>query len=328
MFEATPCERSLRAAFSAYRGNCLVQLGRSEEATLACREALALADVDDLLILAHAHQGLANVLHRRADWNKASEHYHKALALRADDPLGRAYTTISLAWLELQRGDLAAAASWLDESETVCASLGFSFGLFAARTCRGDLEARVGHHARALDAYRAALLLEGAIGHAGEIGVAYVKLGRSQSRMNDTRGARASFDHALALAHQSGDERLLVRAVTGVASLDDRAPDERRALFAQALRGSLKTLNALDASWALLEAARFEAGEGNRSQASKMFALARDLEASPLDEYEAELAHMNVDVAPSKRDLDVWTRIETVAEECGVTREDGGQHAE
>lgn len=314
MFEATPRDRGLRAAFSAYRGNCLVQLGRSEEAAVACREALAFADADEVLILAHAHQGLANVLHRRAKWDEALEHYHKALALRAKDPLGRAYTTMSLAWLELQRGNRMAAASWLEESETVCAALGFSFGVFAARTCRGDLEATGGHHARALDAYRAALLLEGAISHAGEIGVAYVKLGKSQSRLNDALGARASFDHALTLAHQSGDERLRVRAVTGMASLDDRAPDERRELFAQALRGSLDMHNALDASWALLEAARFEASEGNRSEAGEMFALARELEASPWDEYEAELAQMNVDVALRLRDVDVWRRIEIVAE--------------
>ncbi|MEZ5960638.1 MAG: AAA family ATPase [Hyphomonadaceae bacterium] len=313
IFEATPSDRRLQAAFLSFRGNCLIQLGRADEAEVACRMALELAHPDDAKILAHAHQGLANVYHRRAAWADAEGHYRSALALRDDELLGRAYTTMSLAWLELQRGDLSAAMSWVEESEVTCAEIGFMFGLFVLRTCKGDVTARRGDYASALAAYRGAMALKAAISNDSELGVAYVKMGHIQRRLGDVQAARACFDDAFEIATGAGDLRIRVRALTGLASLRDAASNERRNLFSQALRGSLDTRNPIDASQALLEAARFEAGEGRQDVAGALFAAARDLDAVPLLEYAADLAEAKVDVSPRPSRISVWQRIEVLA---------------
>jgi predicted ATPase/class 3 adenylate cyclase len=257
------------------KANCLVHLGRYEEAEVAARGGLQVSQ--EHTIVAHCHQALGNIAHARGAWAEADAHYAQALELRGGDDIGLAYTVLSLAALKTRQGRFSEARAWLEQGLMVSRRQGFVIGLLVAHLCAADVAAGENRPAEAQKALERALALVDTIDAPQQSAATRVKLGRLMVRQGRRAEATELFEQALQQAAAIGDERETIRSACGLAAaLGD--PERAHVLLSDAFGRARRLASAPKLATVLVEIGKNHIVEGRRQRAAYVLAIAKALD--------------------------------------------------
>ncbi|MCX7356747.1 MAG: hypothetical protein NT015_01145 [Alphaproteobacteria bacterium] len=294
VFHTTPRNERLRLAFAALRANCLVHLSRLEEGGRVAAQILSESGLD-AGTRGHAQQALGNCAHTFGRYAEAERHYLVAMTLRADDPLGRFYCRMSMAWAALHQDDFRETHVLLKDCEALCEAAHFMGGLLHLRLCAGELAAREGRFDDALTWYGAAMALEALVDNSQVHALLHMLLGDLYVKLGQLDHAQVRLTSAFETA--GANERLAVRALSRLARVPGAEPDSARAYSLEALRRAAERLDGTpDLAQALIGLAILEAGDGARREAAELVAIAKakNIRISSADE--ADLEAMGVDM--------------------------------
>lgn len=278
---ATPIEDATLGRYClSLKANCLTHQGDPDRGEEAARSALA-GGVSDGFIVAHCHQALGNIAHMRGQHAMARLHYERALAERtaSGDSMGGYYSAISLAWLNLQLGEIVQARDWVKESYRLCQRMGHLGGALAVHACAGDIAAYEGRQEDALISYRQALEIEKAVHHPQRSAATQIKLAAILANRGEFDAACANLDEAFEVAKSVGDERVAVNALIGLGRnlrlKGDLSGAKQR--LGHALAQAQRLASPPQLAAILLELAHVEGQAGQAGQARRLIALARHL---------------------------------------------------
>lgn len=294
VFHATPQNERLRLAFAALRANCLIHLSRLEEGGRLAAQILIESGLD-AGTRGHAQQALGNCSHMFGRYAEAERHYLMAATLRADDPLGRFYCRMSMAWAALHQDDFRETHVLIKECEALCEAAHFIGGLQHLRLCAGELAAREGRFDDALTWYGSAMALEALIDNSQTRALTHMFLGDLYVKLGQIDHAQVRLTSAFEIG--GSNERLAVRVLSRLARVPGAERDSARAYSLEALRRAAKRLDGTpDLAQALIGLAILEADDGACREAAELVAIAKakNIRISSADE--ADLEAMGVDM--------------------------------
>lgn len=296
-FAEVAVDDDMGAYFEALRANCLVHMGRLEDARAAAQAALSRGASE--LALAHAHQALANLGHVHGDFDAAFRHYQRALALRerAGDAMGRCYASVSIGWVELARGETKRARERARETYSLCRAISNAAGLMHAYMLAGDVARAEGRNEDARANYLAALAEEELVGDRAQRASALVKLGAAHLRLGEVEAAANRQSEAMVLACELGEERIgaLARIERALALRALGETQSARRCLVGALRASLRLGARPLLARAVLELGRLEQETGNLERARRLAAVLSAIPVEARDrEQEALLAEFGM----------------------------------
>lgn len=294
VFQTTPKNERLRLAFAALRANCLVHLSRLEEGGRLAAQILSESGLD-AGTRGHAQQALGNCAHTFGRYAEAERHYLMAATLRADDPLGRFYCRMSMAYAALHQDDFRETHVLIKECETLCEAAHFMGGLQHIRLCAGELAAREGRFDDALTWYGSAMALEALIDNNQMRALTHMFLGDLYVKLGQIDHAQVRLASAFEIA--GSNERLAVRVLSRLARVPGAERGSARAYSREALRRAAQRLDGTpDLAQALIALAILEADDGAHREAAELVAIAKakDIRISTADE--ADLEAMGVDM--------------------------------
>lgn len=287
---------SLPAVAAALRANCLLHLGRVDEAEAQAHESLRLACAEDVLARGHAHHALGNIAHVKGQWQRAESYYRRALALRLDDELGLFFSTISLAFMEVARGAPERAQPLIKQADRLVQRLGYLGGAMNVRACAGEIALASGDLEEARDCYRSALSLEASL--AQGYPMLRLRLAGLLSAAGAHEEAQETLIEALKVARARGEERAVVHILTALGSAPSMCPTQARGYLAEALVCAVERLRTdPEVSRALAAVTRFEATRGEVRRAGQLAALAYTLKLEFPREHRDALAELGFDLS-------------------------------
>ncbi len=262
----------LGAYFAAVRANCLIHIGRLSEAHVLASAAAGRAR--ETRARAHAIHALGNIAHSEGRHEDAHAHYQEALALRADDPLGRAYTCLSIGWLELIQARPAKARQRVRECYEICRESGDTAGIMRTYMLAGDIALTEQRLEDARANFTAALELEELVREPANRSVLLRRLARIFIELEDYEAAIERASQAIEITERIGEARAgafaqieRARARRGTGDIQGARTDLvsafRRALSLQAVA---VLTNALE------ELASVETQAGNHDYAGRLMA--------------------------------------------------------
>jgi len=287
LFAIETNESGLNHYFQSIRANCLVHQGDFQTAESLARQTLA-ACAPKTLASAHCRHALAGMAHARGEFELAGVDYEAALAQRTDlqDLIGSYYSAMSLAWLELQRDNIAGARQRVSQSYQLCQRIGHLGGMLPVHVCAGDIAMREGRTDDALESYRQALGIEDSVRHPQHRASTLVKLGSIYLKRGQLDLAQDRLEEALELAELVGDVRIavngrlaLARALKAKGDADTAKAELQRAL---AHAQGLDTGGQVSAI--LIELARISLAGGDRALAARIAGALRSRDLSTLEE--------------------------------------------
>lgn len=221
------------AGLANRRGIALEALGRDQDALAAYRRATELDPS-----LAQGHVNLGRLLRDRGAYREAEASFSRAV-LAAD---GNAEAWLGRGLCRMGQGDVVGGALDIEKSRELAPAQS------APLIALADLDSARGEHTRAIDRYRAALLL------APTDAIAWLKLGNALMRTGQHAGARDAFEHAvehnatLAAAHNGlgaarmalGDHAGALASLNTAVQLDASDPNPARNLALLSARVSAR----------------------------------------------------------------------------------------
>jgi predicted ATPase/class 3 adenylate cyclase len=241
MFDVETGDGEFDNYLRSMRANCQFHQGDFLTAESLARQALNGSEAGTLTS-AHCHHALACIAHARGEFALAASRYELALAERdrLHDALGSYYSTMSLAWVELLRDNVAGARERVKQAYRLCQRAGHRGGALAVHVCAGDIAAREDRLGDAEASYRQALDVEDGVRHPQHRAATLVKLGSICVKRNNLDLALEALGESLELAELVGDIRIIVNGRLGLARLLrckgdlERAKSELQRALAQA----------------------------------------------------------------------------------------------
>ena len=261
------------------RGNCLVRLGRLDEAETAYQHGIqSLEQANARWDIPSALNGLGNIYRRRGQLDAALDVYGQSLAVAQQNAdMSRQEQAIgNMGLVEQAKGNFATARHYYNEALTLCEELGDETGCTIWLSNLGLLLGMQKREQEALPLFERALALARQGGNRASEGAALLNIGNIYRNSGQYALAERPYQEGVQIAHHLGDLRLEARFHSCLGTLADMQAQTENAeqSLTTALALYQRSTDAYGQVEVQLKLARLQANQSRLDEAQKMCELA------------------------------------------------------